>query len=63
MANPADPGTFDLWITDRITFRTLPPLSNQTGDFDLWITDRETFPDYVEATAAPAARRIFITHT
>lgn len=54
MANPADPGTFDYWITDRLTFVTVPPKSGNTGTFDQWITDRQTFEDYV-ATAAVAA--------
>ena len=62
MANPKDSGTFDYWITDRITFATIPPKSGDTGTFDKWITDRIYWRDYVEAVVA-AVRRIFITHT
>lgn len=50
MANPGDPGTFDLWITNRNTFQTIPPRSGDTGDFDRWITDRIYWHDYVEVT-------------
>ena len=50
MANPADPGEFDLWITDRIIFPTAPPESGDTGDFDRWITDRIYWHDYVGTT-------------
>ena len=52
MANPEDPGEFELWITDRIGFQNIPPLSGDTGDFESWITDRIYFEDYVEAEAA-----------
>ncbi len=52
MANPADPGEFELWITDRIGFQDIPPLSGDTGDFERWITDRIFFEDYVEAVVA-----------
>ena len=56
MANPLDPGTFDIFITDRITFATAPPASGDTGDFEKWITDRIYWEDYVEAEAAPTGR-------
>lgn len=49
MANPQSPGTFDAWITDRLTFATLTPKTGDTGGFDAWITDRLYFADYVEA--------------
>lgn len=62
MPNPQAPGTFNYWITDRIMFQTLTPKSGKTGDFEKWITDRQYWHDYVEVTAAPAPRRIFITH-
>ena len=52
MANPQDPGTFDIWITNRLSFRTVVPKSGNTGDFEKWITDRIRFSDYVEAAAA-----------
>lgn len=56
MANPADPGTFDLWITDRSGFDIANPKTGDTGTFDRWITDRVIFDVYVEAAApAPAA--------
>lgn len=51
MPNPADPGTFDIWITDRIAFATAPPKSDDTGDFDTWITDRIAWEDFVAAAA------------
>ncbi len=44
----ADQGTFDLWITDRLTFSVMPPLADETGDFDRWLTDRLAFGDYAE---------------
>ncbi len=50
MANPGDTGTFDLWITGRISFATAPPRVDNTGTFDLWLTDRISWEDYV-ATA------------
>lgn len=53
MANPQDTGTFDYWITDRLTFQDVPPKSGDTGDFENWIWDRGFWEDYVEATAAP----------
>lgn len=61
MANPQDPGTFDYWITDRLTFQGAPPRSGDTGDFEKWLWDREFWEDYVEAAAAPptAALSIF----
>lgn len=49
MANPADPGTFDLWITNRIGFKVTPPKSGETGDFERWVTNRIDFGVYVEA--------------
>jgi hypothetical protein len=58
MANPADPGNFDIWITDRITFATVPGESGDTGDFEKWITDRIYWLDYVETTAVEAEVRI-----
>jgi len=51
MANPADQGTFDYWITDRISFIVAPPKSGNTGDFDKWITDRIQFHEYAEQQA------------
>ena len=50
MSNPQDPGTFDFWITNRLTFRTVVPKSGNTGDFEKWITDRIRFSDYVSAS-------------
>ena len=54
MANPADTGTFDIWITNRISFKTAPPKTGSTGDFERWITDRIYWEDYVEAAAVVA---------
>ncbi|MGD8499006.1 MAG: hypothetical protein PVJ86_00070 [Phycisphaerales bacterium] len=51
MANPLDPGTFDYWITDRISFQDAPPASGDTGDFEKWLWDRGYWEDYVESTA------------
>jgi len=51
MANPADPGEFELWITDRIFFQNVPPKTGDTGTFEAWITDRIYFEDYVEQAA------------
>lgn len=48
MANPQDPGTFEYFITDRITFQNVPPKSGDTGDLEKWFTDRMRFEDYVE---------------
>lgn len=59
MANPQNPGTFDYWITDRLTFATLPPKTGDTGTFDQWLTDRVTFADYVEAAAVTAGIPVF----
>lgn len=55
MANPADVGTFDVWITDRLAFQTVKPKTGDTGDFDSWITDRLYWHDYVETEAAGVA--------
>ena len=52
MANPADQGAFDLWITDRISFKVARPESGDTGTFDAPITDRLAWPEYAEAAAA-----------
>lgn len=59
MANPQNTGTFDFWLTDRLTFATPPPKTGDTGTFDAWITDRLYFEDYVEATVATAGVPIF----
>lgn len=53
MANPQDTGTFDYWITDRITFQDTLPKSSDTGTFETWLWDRKTWATYVEAAAAP----------
>lgn len=55
MANPQDQGTFDYWITDRISFTVARPKSGDTGDFENWITDRIYWWEYAES-AAEAAR-------
>ena len=55
------PGTFDYWITDRLTFQTIAPKSGSTGDFDRWITDCIAFRDYVEAAEAGATLSISVT--
>ena len=55
MANPVDPGTFDVWKTDREQFDTATPKSGSTGNFDWWITDRLMFGTYVAVTAAVVA--------
>lgn len=60
MANPKDPGTFDYWITDRLTFSTLPPKSGNTGTFDYWIADRQYFLDYVETEAVTTGHSLVI---
>jgi len=49
MANPQDTGTFDYWLTGRISFATIPPRTGNTGTFDDWPADRVYFHDYVEA--------------
>ena len=59
MPNPADPGTFEVRITNRITFSTMPPKTGNTGDMERWLWDRQMFEDYVEAAAAPAGVVIF----
>lgn len=51
MANPQDPGKFEHWITDRRTFKTVPPKSGDTGDFEKWLGNREYWEDYVKAPA------------
>lgn len=51
MANPQDPGTFDYWITDRITFQVARPKTGDTGDFEKWLTDRIYWHDYAETAA------------
>lgn len=63
MANPADVGTFDVWISDRLAFQTLKPKSGDTGDFDSWISDRLYWHDYVETAAAGETLSIAVTPT
>ena len=58
MANPQDPGTFEFWITDRITFQAIPPKSGDTGDFEKWLWDRGYWEDYVEQAAVARIPRI-----
>lgn len=60
MANPANPGTFDYWITDRTTFVTLPPKASETGTFDRWLTDRLAFASYVEAASTQSVIPVFM---
>lgn len=48
MANPQDPGEFDLWITGRMTFKTIPPKEGDTGDFEKWLLNREYWEDLVK---------------
>lgn len=48
MAEPADTGTFEQWITNRIDFETHHPATGGDGDFEQWITDRIDFAEYVE---------------
>ena len=56
-----DPGTFDLWITDRLTFATATPKADGTGDYERWITDRLYWQDYVEVEAAGETLSIAVT--
>jgi hypothetical protein len=63
MANPEDPGTFEYWITDRITFQDIPPLSGDTGDFESWLWDRQYWEDYVEAAAAAVGQPMMLRGT
>lgn len=49
-------GSFDLWLTDRLYFRTLPPLNSNTGTFERWITDASLFPEYAAATSGTLDR-------
>ena len=46
MANPADIGTFNYWITDRIFFWNYRARIGHIGDFEKWITDRIFWEDY-----------------
>lgn len=48
MTNPSW-GEFELWITNRIGFQTIPPARGGTGDFESWITDRIYPENYAEA--------------
>jgi hypothetical protein len=45
----ADPGKFEVWITDRVPFGTLPPASGDTGDFEAWLWDRQHFEEFMDA--------------
>lgn len=58
MANPKDSGTFDYWITNRITFESIPPKSVNTGTFDSWITNRLYFEDYSESVSGETGLQI-----
>lgn len=48
MANPVDAGTFEAWITDRISFVTVRGKSPSTGVFENWLTDRLYPEDYTK---------------
>lgn len=55
MANPADPGTFENWITARIAFGNTRG-TVLVGSYDSWITARiyyNTYPDGAEVPPPP----------
>lgn len=62
MANPQDPGTFENWITNRITFEDIPPKLGDTGDFEKWITNRIYWQDYVESALVVRTPRYGFTN-
>ena len=47
-----DQGTFDLWITDRISFTIA---GGNTGDFEVEVTNRILWNEYAEAASEAAA--------
>ena len=51
MANPADPGTFELLVAGQ-PFDTLVPKAGDTGDMERLVAG-ELFIDYVAVEAAP----------
>lgn len=53
-AEEADVSTLG-WITDRIAFQNVAPVSGSTGEFESWITNRLYFEDHVEAEEEEAA--------
>jgi hypothetical protein len=55
MANPANPGTLDISITDRIFFAVGRPRTGDTGTFEGALTDRIFFEDYVQAASVTGA--------
>lgn len=48
VVNPTDTGTFDTWITNRMSFTVVPSKVgvNDNGDFEKWITDRVYWQQY-----------------
>jgi len=54
VANPKDTRSFDIWITDRVSFSIVTPESSTTGNFERPITDRINWWQYVKAAVETA---------